>query len=81
MNELEKMVWAAAFANEFGRLRDRYYNEPGSKRTVDDISGYGCAETADTAVLKLREAMTDDPEKILLPNALSALSGNGSTGR
>ncbi len=69
MSELEKMVWAAAFAAEFSSVRHHYNSEPGLKRTVDDIDGYSCAEIADIAVDKLREGLALDKDKLRLPNA------------
>lgn len=67
MKELEKLVWAASFAAEFASQRKLYNSTPGSRLTIDDISGYACAEVADVAVEKLREAFSEADGSYLLP--------------
>ena len=64
MNELEKMVWAAAFANKVQKDVEfcHKYSMP-----IDSINGFSCAELADLAVDKLREAMISEDKKYLYP--------------
>jgi hypothetical protein len=64
MTEMEKMVWAAAFANEC--TSDRAFLEANG-RTIDDISGYSCAERADVCLEKYREAIASDDAGFLIP--------------
>lgn len=64
MTDLERMVWAAAYAAGFESER-RYMDKYG--RSIDDISGFSVAERADVAVIALREAMAGDDAKHLLP--------------
>lgn len=63
MTELEKLVWAAAFAaqhnKEYWFHSDNHLNE--------EVSGYYCATIANEAVEKLREALSGDDAKYLLP--------------
>lgn len=64
MTALEQQVWAAAFAAEFSReweFRMRHGVDP------QELSGFSCAEIADVAVEKLREALTCEDSKYLLP--------------
>ena len=63
---LERMVWAAAYANEFARSLDFILTYK-SNQTIDNVSGFACAEIADVAVEKLREALTGDDKEYLLP--------------
>jgi len=67
VTELEKLVWAASYAAEFSNERRFYSSTPGCKKTIDDISGFSCAEVADVAVAKLREAFTGEDREYLLP--------------
>lgn len=68
MNSLEKMVWAAAFANQFNADYQFYEEHPELKRGIDGINGYDCAGVADVAIEKLREAFAADPDsEHLLP--------------
>jgi hypothetical protein len=64
MTGLEQQVWAATFAAEFSREWDFR-----RRNGVDHqgISGFSCAEIADEAVTKLREALACDDSKYLLP--------------
>lgn len=66
MGGLERMVWAAAYANEFARSLD-FILKYKSNQTIDNVSGFSCAEIADVAVEKLREALTGDDREYLLP--------------
>lgn len=65
MTNLETQVWAATFAAEFARER-KFQMEHGGG-SVDDISGFSCAEIADSAVESLREALGGDDAEYLLP--------------
>lgn len=56
MNEIEKMVWAAAFAAAFQHELD-FRQRHARAGDIDGISGSSCAETADVALQKYREAM------------------------
>ena len=67
MTPLEEKVWAAAYANEFNYYRRLYHDNAGHQYTIDDISGFACAEVADVAVEKLREALTGENAPYLLP--------------
>jgi hypothetical protein len=63
-NALEQQVWASVFAAEFSReweFRVTHGKEP------DRLSGFSCAEVADEAVEKLREALTCEDSKYLTP--------------
>ena len=64
MTNLEKQVWAAAFANEFQRERSFGYQHG---KLIDDIHGFSCAEIADVTLEKFREAITGDDKEFLLP--------------
>jgi hypothetical protein len=77
MNHLEREVWATAFAAEFARER-KFKMEHGGG-TVEDISGFSCAEIADSAVERLREALSGDDAEYLLP--VSEGEGGGRDGR
>lgn len=63
-SDVEKLVWAAAFAAEFAQdraLLNAHGKEP------DSISGYSCAEVANVAVEKYREAIKSDDAGFLMP--------------
>lgn len=60
MTDLEKVIWAAAYAAEFASIRKLYESTPGSRLTIDDISGFQCAEVADVALEKFRDAVSGD---------------------
>lgn len=63
MTDLEKQVWAATYSAEFSReweFRTTY----GKDREA--ISGFSCAEVADAAVEKLREALTGPDREYLM---------------
>lgn len=60
-------MWAAAYANEFNYYRRLYHDNAGHSYTIDNISGFSCAEVADVAVQKLREALTGEDRGCLLP--------------
>jgi hypothetical protein len=64
MNDIEKKIWAAAFANEFCKIFAEKYPRECS---TDGIKGFSCAEVADVAVKKFREAMSCDDKNYLLP--------------
>lgn len=66
MSEMERLVWAAAYAAEFARERDFRHSYP-SAGDVTGISGFSCAEVADVALEKYREAIACDDAKYLLP--------------
>jgi hypothetical protein len=65
MDDLEKMVWAAAFAAEFASERAFLQNH--SSKEIDSISGYSCAEVADVCLEKYREAIASDDCGYLYP--------------
>jgi hypothetical protein len=67
MTALEQQVWAAAFAAAFEADRILYYRYGDGTKTVDDIAGFSCAEIADVAVQKLREALTGPDREYLIP--------------
>ncbi len=67
MNSLEQQVWAAAYAAEFSRER-RFIQLHDANKTVEDVHGYSCAEIADVAVTKLREALTGPDQHYLMPS-------------
>lgn len=62
MNSLERAVWAAAFVAEWHKERElqRLHGIP-------PADGFSCAELADDAVQKLREAFECDDAEHLLP--------------
>lgn len=61
MTSLETQVWAAAFAAEFSRQHE-FFTQHGKPERV---SGFNCAEIADIAVEKLREALASDDAQYL----------------
>lgn len=64
VTELERQVWAAAFAAEF--VRDsNLLRQHG--RASDAISGFSCAEVADVALEKFRKAMACEDAGYLTP--------------
>lgn len=65
MTSLEQQVWAAAYAAEFAR--ESAFRQAHAGYPIDAISGFSCAEIADVAVIKLREALTGDDREYLLP--------------
>jgi hypothetical protein len=64
MTEMDKLVWAAAYAAEFAQSR-AFLGAHG--REIDSISGYSCAEVADVALEKYREAIKSDDAEYLTP--------------
>jgi hypothetical protein len=66
MSNLEQLVWAAAYAAEFAKVR-KFYEDASTRLTIDDISGFACAEVADVALEKFREAIKGDDAQYLLP--------------
>jgi len=64
LNNMEKLIWAASYAAEFSRVRERM-DKYG--RSIDDITGYSCAEVADVALLAYREAIKSDDAGYLTP--------------
>lgn len=66
MSEMERLVWAAAFAAEFSRERD-FRARHASAGDIDGISGFSCAETADVALEKYREAVRGEDREYLAP--------------
>ena len=68
MTDLERQVWASAFVAEFSRER-RFLQETPIQhgRTIDDIGGFSCAEVADVALAKFREAMACEDAQYLTP--------------
>lgn len=67
MTELEKLVWAAAFAAE--HHKEYWFRTNSGKAHLDPLGNYGfsCGEIADQAVKKLREALECDDGEYLLP--------------
>ena len=65
MSDIDKMVWAAAYAAEFNRVRAFYDEYPHLKKTIDDIDGFSCAEVADVALAEFQKAV-EHPDKDLL---------------
>jgi len=64
MTDLEKQVWAGAFVAEFAMQRELYARH--GNRTIDDVSGFSCAEAADVYVEKLRAALTGPDREYLM---------------
>lgn len=67
MSDLEKMVWAAAFAAEFSREYAFRFTHAVPHLPIDGISGFTCGEIADLALEKLREALSGDDREYLVP--------------
>ena len=63
MNELEQKVWAAAYAAVYANELN-FYKGHGMP---EKVCGFNCAEYADEAVRKLREALTSDDGQYLYP--------------
>ena len=61
MTNLEQQVWAAAFAEKF-KLEYEFNSRVGSA-----VDGFYCAEIADLAVEKLREALQCEDREYLMP--------------
>lgn len=66
MEDIEKMVWAAAFAAAHSREWDFVRRGNGSV-SVDDITGYKCAEEADHCLEKFREAVVCEDREYITP--------------
>ena len=67
MNEMERLIWAAAYAAEWAANR-KFNREAGvSHLSIDTISGFSCAEVADVALKHYREAITGDDAVYLYP--------------
>lgn len=66
MNDTERLVWTAAFAAEFMNSRS-FLQQHCSEQTIDDISGYSCAEVADVALEKYRQAINSPDAEYLIP--------------
>ena len=64
MSDMEKMVWVASFAAEFSRER-AFLDSHG--KSIDDVSGFSCAEVADVALDKYREAIRSESAEYLTP--------------
>ena len=67
MNDMEKMIWAAAFAAEWQANREFNQNAGVAHLSIDTISGFSCAEVADVALKHYREAMTCGDAEYLTP--------------
>ncbi len=65
MTNLETQIWAHTFAGEF--LRERKFQMEYGGGDVETINGFSCAEIADSAVERLREALNGDDAEYLLP--------------
>ncbi len=68
MTELEKMVWTATFAAEFSREYAFRQTHGVPHLAPEDISGFSCAEVADLAVEKFREAINGIDGNLLVPS-------------
>ena len=67
MTEIEKTIWASVFAGSFLRDYEFYYKYGNGTKTIDDIYGFSCAEIADEAVEKYREAIfSEDVQHLLI---------------
>ena len=66
MKELEQRVWAAAFSLALQHDVE-FIGTYDAHRGIDDISGFSCAEQADFAVVKLREALQCADSECLYP--------------
>jgi len=67
MNDMEKMVWAAAFAAEHAKELKFRQDHPRAHLPITGISGFSCAELADLALERYREALVCDDAEYLLP--------------
>ena len=67
MRDMEKMVWAAAFAQAWDHEYRFRVTHRRDHLPVDGVSGFSCAELADLAVEKYREAITGDDCQYLIP--------------
>lgn len=67
MNDMEKMIWAAAYAAEWQANRKFNHEAMVPHLSIDTISGFSCAEVADVALEHYREAITGDDRKYLIP--------------
>ena len=67
MDEMERMIWSAAFVAEWAETRRRYQDDPDPHLSIDTISGFSCAEVANSALEDYREASTGDDREYLIP--------------
>jgi hypothetical protein len=67
MNDMEKMIWTAAFAAEWQANRKFNRDAGVSHLSIDTISGFSCAEVADVALEHYRKAITGDDSEYLYP--------------
>ena len=68
--EMEKAVWAAAFAAEWARewdFRSSHSSKQEGWRDPRNISGFSCAEVADCALEAYRESVACDDAVYLIP--------------
>jgi hypothetical protein len=67
MSPLEQQVWAASYAAEFAKTRKFYETYGNGRFSIEDISGFSCAEVADVALEKFREAVNGPDKMYLIP--------------
>jgi hypothetical protein len=67
MNDMEKLIWAAAFAAEWQTNREFNQNAGVAHLSIDSISGFSCAEVADVALEHYREAIKGADAEYLIP--------------
>ena len=59
MNDMEKLIWTAAFVAEFASDR-AFIQKHAVNKSIEDISGYECASVADVCLKKYHEAVASD---------------------
>jgi len=64
---MERMIWAAAFVAEHARELMFRQDNPRDHLPIQGISGFSCAEIADLALARYREAMYCDDAVYLIP--------------
>lgn len=66
MNEIERQIFAAAYAAAFERSWNFYVEAMGVQKAMDLTNGFSAAEVADQAVKKYRAALACDDAEYLL---------------
>jgi hypothetical protein len=64
---MEKMIWSAAFVAEWHHERVFRQTHRRDHLPVDGMPGFSCAEVADEALKKYREALVCDDKEYLIP--------------
>jgi hypothetical protein len=66
VNTREEAIWTAAFAGAFIQEFELRAMSVGQQEAIEKTHGFTCAEIADAAVEKYREAINSDDAKHLL---------------